>query len=665
MLASDDSYGADKALEVIAQAHAAWQLFLHSNVQPEPWRPDLDVFSTNVLQACWRKYTDGQSAAVLPVSCEKREEGVPGDAYNGDEMLGVGSVGFGAVGGGMAEEDGIGRDARGKDVVEAGSRRGSEKVPEGRSKGGRLSRISPSAVAPTTATATATAAAAADGRVPEAGAAAAGGGKGGKGGGEGAATAAKALPAGHPGSFENTGGYSSSAHGKGSRAWSPLALVRSKSPGSLQGSHGKQRARSTARDSSRKSPGSYQSSAAGVSNEVQGRASSAGTQWAAVAAGQVKHSAGSQSPVGGRPPSSPSPLVGGRPPSSPSLGGGRPPSSPSLVGGRLPSSQSPVGGRPPSSPSPVGGRPPLRSSSSVSPGGQRGRDSRSPGERSGVPRSPRERLLGPSSPREILPGNALAALGGDLRVGGAAGTAAAAVGSAAAAGVGGGGVRGAAASEPAANADGHSWLDSHAVAPIAWESDVFPVDRLLVGMLEGESSHHLGVAQLRQGDGHDPLGTVCAGIPDGDGLLRRHRSENLSARGAFQQQLGDGGNHGLGDGGRDGGENGGGDGCEVNRLLRGLLGAGGVCAGAAEAGSDADMLRRHCSENLSGYSSVHPPVLLRAVPEGGGGDTGETPPKSATFLPAPSFLPTPHAQQPAILVPICLCPSPLLVLLGV
>ncbi|CAI5466163.1 unnamed protein product [Closterium sp. Yama58-4] len=113
VLASDDSYGADKALEVIAQAHAAWQLFLHSNVQPEPWRPDLDVFSTNVLQACWRKYTDGQSAVVLPVSCERRDESVPGDAYNGDEMLGAGSVGFGAVDGDMADEEGVERDARG------------------------------------------------------------------------------------------------------------------------------------------------------------------------------------------------------------------------------------------------------------------------------------------------------------------------------------------------------------------------------------------------------------------------------------------------------------------------------------------------------------------------------------------------------------------------
>ncbi|CAI5973334.1 unnamed protein product [Closterium sp. NIES-64] len=62
--------GAERALGVVAQANAAWQLFLHAHVQPDPWLPEFDVFATNILQACWRKYTDDHSRTILPISSD-------------------------------------------------------------------------------------------------------------------------------------------------------------------------------------------------------------------------------------------------------------------------------------------------------------------------------------------------------------------------------------------------------------------------------------------------------------------------------------------------------------------------------------------------------------------------------------------------------------------
>ncbi|GJP67685.1 hypothetical protein CLOP_g24478 [Closterium sp. NIES-67] len=274
LIATDDSFGTEKALEVVAEAHAAWQLFLHSNVQPEPWRPDLDVFSTHVLQACWRKYTDGQSTVALPVSCERREERLTGDADSADKSLEGGLMGLDSswVESPAGVEKGV--------AAAAGSRRGSEKVP--RSKGGRLGRTSPSAVAPaavaaapSAAGASETAAAAAASTATDACATTTA-----KGSNKmsffrsrlpslppppppshfedvlsASASASAAFAARHPSSLEGGGG----GHGNKFRAWSPLGLVRSKSPGS-------------------------QSKASGMTSPIFG--------------GLGRHSAGSQSPVG-------------------------------------------------------------------------------------------------------------------------------------------------------------------------------------------------------------------------------------------------------------------------------------------------------------------------------------------------------------------------------
>lgn len=68
VLACKREPGSDKALMVVAQANAAWQLYVDSNIQPEPWLPNADALEANVLESIWRKYTNKESEASIPRS---------------------------------------------------------------------------------------------------------------------------------------------------------------------------------------------------------------------------------------------------------------------------------------------------------------------------------------------------------------------------------------------------------------------------------------------------------------------------------------------------------------------------------------------------------------------------------------------------------------------